>query len=72
MLKQRLNVFSSEAFKNGWFEVQDAASQLVVQHLEVKPGLRVVDACAGAGGKTLHLASLMQKKGQIIALNRTI
>jgi len=69
MLKQRSNVFSSEAFKNGWFEVQDAASQLVVQHLEVKPGLRVVDACAGAGGKTLHLASLMQKKGQIIALD---
>jgi len=68
-LIERKNVFRTEAFKNGLFEVQDASSQLVAEFLEVKPGMRVVDACAGAGGKTLHLASLMENKGQIIALD---
>lgn len=68
-LLERSNVFTTEAFKNGFFEVQDASSQLVAEFLEVKPGMRVVDACAGAGGKTLHLAALMENKGQIIALD---
>ena len=68
-LKERANVFSTEAFKNGFFEVQDASSQLVADFLNVKPGMRVVDTCAGAGGKTLHIASLMENKGQIIALD---
>jgi 16S rRNA (cytosine967-C5)-methyltransferase len=68
-LKERANVFSTEAFKNGLFEVQDASSQVVAEFLDVKPGMRVVDACAGAGGKTLHIASLMDNKGQIIALD---
>ena len=68
-LKERANVFSTEAFKNGFFEVQDASSQLVAEFLNVKPGMRVVDACAGAGGKTLHIASLMENKGQIIAMD---
>ncbi|MFD2550620.1 RsmB/NOP family class I SAM-dependent RNA methyltransferase [Bizionia sediminis] len=68
-LKERANVFTTEAFKNGEFEVQDASSQLVAAYLNVSPGMRVVDACAGAGGKTLHLASLMENKGQIIALD---
>ena len=68
-LKERANVFKTEAFKNGWFEVQDASSQLVADYLDVKPGMKVVDVCAGAGGKTLHLASLMENKGQIIAMD---
>ena len=68
-LRERANVFSTEAFKNGYFEVQDASSQLVAEFLDVKPGMRVVDACAGAGGKTLHIASLMENKGQIIAMD---
>ncbi len=68
-LKERTNVFSTEAFKSGFFEVQDASSQLVAEFLDVQPGMRVVDACAGAGGKTLHLASLMENKGQIIAMD---
>ncbi|RCT55148.1 RsmB/NOP family class I SAM-dependent RNA methyltransferase [Winogradskyella sp. KYW1333] len=68
-LIERANVFKTEAFKNGWFEVQDASSQLVADFLDVKPGMKVVDACAGAGGKTLHLASLMENKGQIIAMD---
>lgn len=68
-LKERANVFQTEAFSNGWFEVQDASSQLVAEFLEVQPGMRVVDACAGAGGKALHLASIMENKGQLIALD---
>ncbi len=68
-LKERSNVFITEAFKNGWFEVQDASSQLVAAFLDVKPGMKVVDTCAGAGGKTLHLASLMENKGQIVAMD---
>ncbi|BFP39258.1 class I SAM-dependent methyltransferase [Flavobacteriaceae bacterium GF1] len=68
-LKERKNVFTTEAFKAGLFEVQDASSQLVAPYLDVAPGQRVVDACAGAGGKTLHLAALMQNKGQLIAMD---
>lgn len=68
-LKERANVFTTEAFKNGYFEVQDASSQLVAEFLNVQPGMRVVDTCAGAGGKTLHIASLMENKGQIIAMD---
>ncbi len=68
-LVERKNVFTTEAFKQGFFEVQDASSQLVAPYLDVKPGQRVVDACAGAGGKTLHLASQMENKGQLIALD---
>nr|WP_321228351.1 methyltransferase domain-containing protein [uncultured Psychroserpens sp.] len=68
-LKERANVFQTESFKKGFFEVQDASSQLVAEFLNVKPGMKVVDTCAGAGGKTLHLASLMENKGQIIALD---
>jgi len=68
-LKERANVFTTDAFQNGWFEVQDASSQLVAEFLQVKPGMKVVDTCAGAGGKTLHMAALMENKGQIIAMD---
>jgi 16S rRNA (cytosine967-C5)-methyltransferase len=68
-LTKRANVFKTEAFKKGCFEVQDASSQLVAAYLDVKPGMKVVDTCAGAGGKTLHLSALMQNKGQVIAMD---
>lgn len=68
-LDERANVFSTTTFKDGLFEVQDASSQLVAPFLKVEPGMRVVDTCAGAGGKSLHLASLMENKGAIIALD---
>ena len=68
-LKERANVFMTDAFKQGYFEVQDASSQLVAEFLDVKPGMKVVDTCAGAGGKTLHIASLMENKGQIVAMD---
>lgn len=68
-LEEKKNVFLTSAFKDGLFEVQDASSQKIGELLDVKEGMRVVDACAGAGGKTLHLAALMKNKGQIIALD---
>ena len=68
-LKERANVFTTEAFKDGWFEVQDASSQLVADFLDVKPGMKVVDCCAGAGGKTLHLSALMENKGSVVAMD---
>lgn len=67
ILKERANVFMTQAFKDGLFEVQDAGSQLIAPFLQVEPGMRVMDACAGAGGKALHLAALMENKGQVIA-----
>ena len=68
-LKERANVFTSEAFQKGWFEVQDASSQRVAAVLDPQPGMRIVDACAGAGGKSLHIASLMENKGQVVSMD---
>lgn len=65
----RKNVFTSKAFKDGLFEVQDASSQRVARYLDLAPGMKVADMCAGAGGKTLHLAALMENKGQVIAMD---
>jgi 16S rRNA (cytosine967-C5)-methyltransferase len=68
-LSERKNVLTTKLFRDGLFEVQDAASQRVAPLLQVAPGQRVIDACAGAGGKTLHLAALMMNKGTIIAMD---
>lgn len=68
-LTERGDVFRTDVFKLGYFEVQDGGSQLISEFLEVKPGERVVDACAGGGGKALHMAALMQNKGKILALD---
>ena len=69
VLKERKNLFTTELFKKGHFEVQDAGSQWIAPMLDVKPGMRVIDACAGAGGKTLHLSALMNNKGSLIAMD---
>jgi 16S rRNA (cytosine967-C5)-methyltransferase len=69
VLSRRQNVFRTKAFMAGHFEVQDFSSQLVAPLLAPEPGMRVVDACAGGGGKSLHLAALMQNKGSLIALD---
>ncbi|MCB0636049.1 MAG: class I SAM-dependent methyltransferase [Lewinella sp.] len=69
LVTQRKSLFRTPAFKDGWFEIQDFSSQQVAPFCEVGPGLRVIDACAGAGGKTLHLAALMENKGQLIAMD---
>lgn len=67
-LVQRGEVFRTRAFADGLFEMQDEGSQLVSLLGEVQPGMTVVDGCAGAGGKTLHLAALMQGRGTLYAL----
>lgn len=69
ILKKRSNIFRNGYFLNGHFEVQDKGSQEIAMYLQVEPGMRVIDACAGAGGKTLHLAALMQNKGRIISMD---
>jgi 16S rRNA (cytosine967-C5)-methyltransferase len=69
ILEERQNVFQLPEFKEGLFEVQDAGSQAISHFTHVKPGMRVIDACAGGGGKTLHLAALLEGKGRIIAMD---
>ena len=68
-LTERKNVFATKVFLNGGFEVQDGGSQQIASLLQPEPGERIIDACAGAGGKTLHLAALMKNRGKIIALD---
>jgi len=67
VLQERTDIISRDCFRGGWFEMQDEASQLVSIALDPRPGWRVLDACAGAGGKTLHLSALMKNKGEICA-----
>lgn len=55
--------------ESGRFEIQDAASQQVAPFLQVEPGHKVIDTCAGAGGKTMHLAALMSGKGELRAMD---
>ncbi len=69
LLLTRKNLFTSAAYQAGLFEIQDWSSQQIVPFLGVKPGERVIDACAGAGGKTLHLAAMMKNKGRIVAMD---
>lgn len=61
------NVQNEQAFLDGWYEVQDLGSQLAAKLSGAKPGQQVMDYCAGAGGKSLAMAALMQNKGQIHA-----
>ncbi len=66
-LAKRANLFGLDLFREGWFEVQDEGSQLISLLLDPKPNWRAADVCAGGGGKTLHLASLMKNRGEIFA-----
>lgn len=69
LVPERVNIFATEMFKEGLFEVQDGSSQEVGPFLDIQPNLRVVDACSGAGGKTLHIADLLKNKGKVIAMD---
>ncbi len=68
-LSKRTNVFSLAAFKEGYFEVQDEGSQLLTLIIDPKPNVKLLDACAGAGGKTLAFAALMKNRGEIYAVD---
>lgn len=69
ILVQRQNIFQNQLFKLGLFELQDAGSQAISNFLNIEPGMRVIDACAGGGGKTLHLSALMENKGRIVSMD---
>lgn len=66
-LQKRLPAFNTQAFRDGKFEMQDEGSQIVSLLARAKPGQKVIDFCAGAGGKTLAIAATMQNKGRILA-----
>jgi 16S rRNA (cytosine967-C5)-methyltransferase len=67
ILKKRVNLNEYQILKDGWVEVQDEGSQLISYALSPHPGDNILDACAGAGGKTMHIAALMKDSGKITA-----
>ncbi|MBW1699101.1 MAG: 16S rRNA (cytosine(967)-C(5))-methyltransferase RsmB [Deltaproteobacteria bacterium] len=64
------SIFDSDVYRKGWFQVQDEAAQIVSILLDPKPGESILDACAGMGGKTGHIAQLMKNKGQLVAMDK--
>lgn len=62
--------FDRRPFREGWFQIQDEAAQAVGHLMGARPGETVLDACAGLGGKTAHLAERMQNRGRITAIDR--
>lgn len=68
-LVERRPVTRTKLYQDGLFEVQDGGSQMIAPLLQVEPGQRVIDACAGAGGKSLHLAALLRNKGELLSLD---
>ncbi len=66
---KRFNVHALRSFAEGWFEVQDEGSQIVSLIGRPREGSTVIDGCAGAGGKSLHLADLMRNTGTIVAVD---
>lgn len=67
LFKERANLFDTEEFREGLFEVQDEGSQILCEKVNPQPGELIWDVCAGGGGKSLALAALMQNKGRLIA-----
>ena len=67
ILKKRVNLAEVKAYQNGLIEVQDEGSQLLALATKIKSGDKVLDYCAGAGGKSLAFAQMMQNQGQIVA-----
>ena len=69
LIIKRQNLHQMKEYKEGLFEIQDAASQLIATFLQLNEGLTVVDACAGAGGKSLQIGAIMKNKGKIISMD---
>jgi 16S rRNA (cytosine967-C5)-methyltransferase len=70
LIKPQVPIDQMSAYQQGWFQVQDEAAQLMTCLLDPQPGEIILDACAGLGGKTGHMAQLMANRGQIVALDR--
>jgi 16S rRNA (cytosine967-C5)-methyltransferase len=69
VLVKRQNLQQINEYKQGLFEIQDASSQLIAPFMQLKEGMTVIDACAGAGGKSLHIAAMMKNKGKVISMD---
>ncbi|OFY84001.1 MAG: RNA methyltransferase [Bacteroidetes bacterium RIFCSPLOWO2_12_FULL_35_15] len=69
VLEKRHNLQSHDEYKLGLFEIQDASSQLIAHFMDLRSGMIVIDACAGAGGKSLHIAALMNNQGKILSMD---
>lgn len=63
--EEKINFFGMEEFKNGYFEVQDEASQMAADLVAIDPGMRFLDYCAGSGGKSLAIAPRLKGRGQL-------
>lgn len=68
-IPKRINVFQLESFRKGFFEVQDEGSQMLALLVDPKPRKKVIDACAGGGGKSLAMAAIMKNRGEIYSLD---
>ena len=68
-LSRKIALQAMPAFKQGWFEIQSESSQILTEIIQANPGEKIVDFCAGAGGKTLALAAQMQNKGRLYVLD---
>jgi 16S rRNA (cytosine967-C5)-methyltransferase len=69
ILLKRQNLQALDEYQEGLFEIQDASSQLIAPFMELSRGMQVIDACAGAGGKSLHMAAIMENQGNIISMD---
>ncbi|MCW3083797.1 MAG: methyltransferase [Bacteroidetes bacterium] len=69
LLNKRQNLHVLKEYQEGLFEIQDASSQLIAPFMELEPNSTVIDACAGAGGKSLHMAALLKNTGRIISMD---
>lgn len=65
----RRDITKTEVFERGWFQIQDEAAQFISIVLAPQPGERVLDLCAGFGGKTTHCGILMKDRGEIVAID---
>ena len=69
VLETRRNVYEMAPFREGWMELQDEGSQLVAELVAPPPRGTVIDACAGAGGKTLALGALLANRGRLVSFD---
>jgi 16S rRNA (cytosine967-C5)-methyltransferase len=67
----RQNIAALSIFEKGWIQVQDEASQVISLLLDPHPGERILDICAGFGGKSTHVAGLMRNEGEIVAVDQS-
>lgn len=67
VIRNPSSISKLDAFKNGWIQVQDESSMLVARVLDPKPGELVIDVCSAPGGKSTHIAQLMDNRGTVVS-----